>query len=114
MFGQAANLVRTVNGTLVSLAQPQFQKYSSVISGTDQKSPALSGIWPGVQVTVDCIAELAVGAGTMDRPAVAGSVYEDGGVQYYRPRLIMLVTGYNLQQDEYGAAVSWSLSLEEM
>lgn len=110
----ALHMRRTINGTLVDLGQAQFRKYRSTISGTDQKSPTVGGIWPGALLTVECIAELAVSGGSADRPAVTGSTYTDGGVTYYRPVLQMRVVGFSLDQDEYGAQVSWSLELEEV
>lgn len=112
----AANLRRTVNGTLVDLSASQFRKYASTISCTDQQHPALNGVWPGVQVTVDCICELSylTSGGSADRTVVPGSSRTEGLYTFYRPRLIMRVLSYDIQTDEWGAAVGWSLELEEV
>lgn len=112
----SAQARRTVNGELVSLSSTAFRKYRSTISGNDQKSPAFNRIWPGNAVTVDCIAELAyeTATGTPERTVVSGSSYTDGDFTYYRPQLSMMVLAYNVQQDEYGAAVAWTLQLEEI
>lgn len=110
----AANMRRTVNGDLVDLSDEVFRKYASTITCTDQAAPSLDGIWPGALVTVDCIAELSYAAGPAQRDAVAGSVRVDGGTTFYRPSLEMMVTGYQVDHDEYNAAVGWTLTLEEV
>lgn len=110
----AASMRRTVNGTLSDLSSPQFRKYSSVISCADQQPPAFEGVWPGLVVTVDCIAELAYLTMTdlPDRPVVASR--EESGFTFYRPRLTMMVTGFQISRDEYGFVTSWTLGLEEV
>lgn len=113
-ISQAANMVRTVNGTLIDISAPQFRKYRSTISCSDQQAPPLAGVWQGKQVVVECVAELGVGDGTPDRDRVAGSTYTDGGIEYYRPILTMLVTNHSQTRDEYGAATNWTLELEEV
>jgi hypothetical protein len=111
----AQNTRRTVNGSLIDISAAQFRKFRSTISCTDQNTPALDGIWPGEQVTVDCVATLSyktVG-GSPSRPVVPGSSYVEGAFTIYRPRLTMIVMNFAVQEDEYGAAISWSLDLEE-
>ena len=118
----AAAQRRTVNGTLVDVAPPQFRKYQSSISCTDQQPPALDGIWPGLQVTVDCVAELSYPTPPGDpspapppsRTAVTGSARYEGDFTFYRPQLVCLVIGFSVSRDEYGALVAWSLDLEEI
>lgn len=121
---QAAQLRRTVNGTLVDVSNPAFRKYRSTIRGRDQLPPALDGVWPGLAVTVQCIAELAflpasgIGSGSEGdmalRPVVAGSEREEGALVFYRPELSMLVRSVTQETDEWGAAVSWTIELEEV
>jgi len=111
---QAASLARTINGELIDLSRPEFRKYKSTISGTDQRPPSCDGLWPGREVVVNCIAELAYPAGsTPQRPVVESSSFSEAGFIYYRPRLTMVVTGFQLSRDEYGAQLSWSMNLEE-
>lgn len=109
-------LRRTVNGTLVSLVPPQMYKYRSEITGSYQRPPAFDGVWTGLQLTVDCLAELAYpNGGTAQRPAVDTSQYDGGdGYTYYRPRLTMLVADFSADTDEWGAQVGWKLVLEEV
>ena len=109
----SAQLMRTVNGTLVDVSAAAFRKYASTIRCTDQAPPALDGIWPGALVTVDCIAELAfeTATGAAERIIVASRV--EGAFTFYRPRLAMRVLSFETERDEWGAAVAWTLSLEE-
>jgi hypothetical protein len=115
-ISQASNNRRTVNGALKDISFEGFRKYKSSISGSDQLPPAVDGVWPGKTLTVDCISELAykTAAGTPKRDVVPGSSRVEGEYTYYRPRLEMIVLDYTAQTDEYGAVVSWQMSLEEI
>jgi hypothetical protein len=113
---QAAQLRRTVNGNLKDVSFDGFQKYVSVVSGDDQEPPALDGVWPGLEVVVDCVAELAYRTlgGTPQRDVVEGSSRVSGNYTIYRPRLSMRIVGFTEAKDEYGAVVTWSIELEEI
>jgi hypothetical protein len=115
-IASAASLRRTINGSLVDLSASQFRKYASTISCTDQQHPALNGVWPGLQVTVDCVCELSylTSGGSADRTVVPSTSRVEGAYTFYRPRLTMRVMAYDIQTDEYGASVGWSLQLEEV
>ena len=105
-----------MNGRLVNLSPTQFQKYKSKITCNDMRAPALDGVFSGALVTIDCVAELAyrtVG-GTPQRTIVDSSSRVEGDFTYYRPRLDMMVITFATQEDEWGAAVSWSIDLEEV
>ena len=105
---------RTINGELIDLSSAAFRKYKSTISGTDQRPPSCDGLWPGRQIVVDCIEELAYpDGGTPQRPEVEGSSSSEAGFTFYRPRLTMVVTDFKLSRDEYGAQIAWSMDLEE-
>lgn len=112
----ATQMRRTVNGALVDISAAQFRKYSSSITCSDQQAPALEGIWPGEELVVDCVAELAypIMTGSPDREVVPGSSRDEDGFTFYRPRLTMLVVGFTEAKDEYGAVTSWQLDLEEV
>jgi hypothetical protein len=106
---------RTVNGTLIDLSLAQFRKYRSTIRGRDQQAPALDGVWPGRVVTVSCVAELCCpSTDTPAKPVVSGSQRTEGSFIFYRPQLVMQVVGFTIEKDEYGAATSWTLELEEV
>lgn len=116
----AAQLARTVNGELIDLADDGFRKYRSNITCTDQQMPALDGVWPGMELTVDCIIEKAylTSGGSPDRE-VAGTTDDpatrtEGDFTFYRPRLQMRVVDYREDFDEWGAECNWSLDLEEI
>jgi hypothetical protein len=112
----SANTRRTVNGALVDLAFDGFKKYKSTISGTDQRPPSFDGKWPGLTVTVDCIAELsyAQASESPGRTVVSGSEIVEGLFTSYRPRLTMKILSFTISEDEYGAQVGWSMELEEV
>lgn len=119
-IGASSQLRRTVNGALQDLADPLFQKYESTITGDDQDPPALGQSWPGMLITVDCIQEIAQ-AGEIEtddtenfeRVPVPGSIRVADGFTFYRPRLGMRIVDFQVETDEWGAKVSWSLQLEE-
>lgn len=89
-------LRRTVNGGLISLSPPQFQKYAVSISCTDAESPILDGIWQGQAVSVTCIPNM--GANN-----TAGIL-----------TLSMLVDSWNVSTDEWGCETSWTINLLEV
>jgi hypothetical protein len=106
---------RTINGTLVDLSVTRFHKYSSRIRCSDVEAPALDGIFPGVTVVVDCVAELVFRTGgTPTRPVVPGSARVVGAYTIYRPRLTMMVTAFEQELGEAQHEVSWELELEEV
>jgi hypothetical protein len=114
----AASMRRTVNGTLVDISASQFRLYKSSISCTDQDHPALDGIWPGQILTVDCICELSYADttdGSPSRPLADTSAERtDEGYVFFRPQLTMMVTGYKVDNDEWGHDIGWTLDLEEV
>src|SRR5262245_14302245 len=110
----AKSLRRTVNGNLTDLSLDVFRKYASTISCDDQEPPSLDALPIGAVVVVDCVAELAylTAGGSPARTVVASRT--SGAHTLYRPRLTMMVTGKSQETNEWGAAVSWSLELEEV
>ena len=70
--------------------------------------------WPGLQVDVSCITELAFEGSEPDREYVPGSIREDAGSFFYRPILTMLITSFSVDRDEWGEVVDWQLDLEEV
>lgn len=116
----AAQLARTVNGTLIDLADGTYRKYKSNISCTDQQSPALDGVWPGDILIVDCVKELSyrTAGGSPARPVASTTddpaTRTEGDYTFYRPRLTMRVVGYRDSFTEWDADLAWSLDLEEV
>lgn len=112
---QAAQLKRTVNGLLRDLSLAQFKKYSSSITGNDQLPPVCDGIWPGKEVTVDCVVEMSSRIGQpKERTMVPDSEYEQGGFLIWRPRLFMRVTSVSWDRAEYDRVSNWTMTLEEI
>jgi hypothetical protein len=117
VIDQATQLRRTVNGSLRDISFSGFRKYKSSITGSDQQPPNFNGRWPGLQVTVDCIAELAYAQDngeTPERPVVPGSEVTEGAHTSFRPRLVMRIVNLSINHDEYGRQIDWSLDLEEI
>jgi hypothetical protein len=112
----AKSLKRTVNGVLRDLSASQFKKYNSTISCSDQQSPAFDAVEIGQILTVGCVEELSykTSGGSPAHPVVSGSSRVEGSYTFYRPSLTMMVTGKTQSRDEYGAAESWTLELEEV
>jgi len=112
----SGGLRRTVNGTLIDIGAPQMRKYTLSISGNDQESPAVDGLWPGMQVVVDSNVELAflTAGGSAGRTMVPGSERFEGAYTYYCMRLTMLVVGLDIDRAEWAQEVGWSLMLEEV
>lgn len=114
-ISQAVAFRRTVNAKLTNLAPSQFHKYKSTIHCDDQQAPTFDGLWPGAEIQVDCIAELAFKTigGTPQRPMVDGSQRVDGDFTFYRPRIIFKVINFTNDTFEYEAKNSWQMELEE-
>ncbi len=107
---------RTVNGVLVDVTDPLFQKYLLTITGNDQEPPAFADTWIGKTVTVDARSKLSylTAGGSAARPVVPGSSVVNGLFTVYRPRLVMLILDLSNGRDEWQAQIPWSLDLEEV
>lgn len=111
------HIERTINGELINLGYDPMRKYKSEISGSDQRPPAVDGIWPGHIVTVDCIVTIShpeYGAFGREPVDYDDSLINEAGYVTYRPRLTMMVMNFSVDEDEYGAQIGWKLSLEEV
>lgn len=106
----------TINGELVFLGLPQMRKYDSIITCTDQQAPAFGGLWVGMAVLVNCVAELAykTSGGSAERTEVPSSSRTEGGFTYYRPQISFMVVDWQQGHDEYKHDYVWQLSLREI
>jgi hypothetical protein len=112
---EAKHIERAINGGLIDFGYAPFRKYKTTITGDDQRPPAVEGVWPGKIITVDCVAELSVVQSMpLERTPVPGSEYIEDGYVFYRPRLVMMVFGFQMTADEWKAGVGWSLNAEEV
>lgn len=116
-IAEATQIRRTINGASKDLAAPQFRKYKTTIASgpahTDFHPPAVSGVWPGKVIVVDCIAELCYPTGgTPEREVV--ETWQVGDFTFYRPRMTFRVLTYSVGKDEYGAENSWTMDMEEV
>src|ERR1035437_3577424 len=118
VIGAATQLERTINGNLIDLSVAQFRKYASKItSPSDTNAPPLDGIFPGMEVTVQCAISLAYVTGLSGAPhrtVVSGSAYTDGAYSFYHPELVMRVRTVETTFEEWKNIVGWALELEEV
>ena len=113
--GNRQNLRRTIGGSLVNITPPEFLKYSTRIRATDQRPPAVDGIWPGTAITVYCVAYLAYPVGgAAQRAEVSGSSFTEQGFVFYRPILSCLMVSFTIDEGEWTAQNRWELELEEV
>ncbi len=116
-INEAVHLERMVNGELEDFSAPQFRKYRSKVSCTDHNTPALSGVWPGTIVEVECVQEMSFKTdqpGDQEREAVIGSVRVEGDYTFYRPKMTFRFRGFSVSGQEYLHEVAWSFDLEEL
>ena len=119
VISEATQLERFIDGTLGDLSAPQFRKYASTITcPSDVEAPPLDGVWPGMEVTVECVVGLSYltssGNGPHNRPEVSGSSYVLGAYTFYRPVLVMRVRKVQTHFDEWKCIVGWTIELEEV
>jgi hypothetical protein len=112
----ADKLARTVNGTLIDISAPQMRKYQLEASGSDMEPPAFDGLWPGMEVEIDCHVELAylTVTGPPSRTAVPGSAHVRGDYTFYAPSFLMRISELQVETAEWDATYSWSLVAEEV
>lgn len=91
------SLERTVNGMLVDMTLPQFQKYQASIECLDHEAPTFDDTWRGTEVEVTFIPE--VGSGNQS----------DGTLV-----LTMLVDGWETNREENEAETAWTLTLVQV
>lgn len=99
-----------VNGEAMDLSWEQFRKYKSEVSCTDVEQPAFDGVWPGEELVIDCVKEMAYRTGALGAPfrtIVPDSSRIEGSFTFYRPRLTMVFLGFAGSLDEYAADVRW-------
>lgn len=94
---QARNLARDCRGELVDISLAQFRQYKVAISCTDHEAPDLTDVWPGKDITIQCIPGLGV---TNDTDEAVLTI-------------LAKVTSWNTSKDEWGAEVAWSIEAEQ-
>ena len=111
------HLERSVNGRMINLSASQMKLYKTKISCTDQNVPALSGVWPGDIVTLQCVEEMSfptISPELQERDAVEGSMRIVGSYTFYRPILQVMFMGHSTSGEEYSRNVAWSMEFEEV
>jgi len=93
---QAKNVARDCRGDLADISVAQFRQYKVTITCTDHEAPQLSGIWPGQDITINCIPGL-------------GASNSSGDVLTILAKVII----FNTSRDEWAAEVAWQLEAEQ-
>jgi len=94
----SSKMERTLNGELIDVSDPAFRKYRVTLTCSDMEVPSLIQVWPGTQLTITCLPDLGGNDGS-------------GGAMV----LICLVAEpWKVSADEWGAAKTWSLALEQV
>ena len=112
----AANgVTRTINGRGVNWSQTQFRKYNLTITCLDQRIAAFDGIWPGAEVWIDCVTELAYPVyNSPGRMVVDDSERQEGDFIFYRPRLNCLFLGFSGDTPEWEGRAGWEANFTEI
>ena len=93
---QAANVARDCRGALADISVAQFRQYKVSITCTDHEAPELTGVWPGMDITISCIPGL-------------GASNSSGDVLTFLAK----VTSWNTSRDEWASEVAWQLEAEQ-
>lgn len=100
----ASDIRKDVNGNLVNLKDglTEFRKYKFTIACDDMDSPGFSAestgsdaVWPGDKMTLQCLPHL-------------------GAEEQQTYTVMVMQPGWQVTRDEWGAATSWSLELEQV
>lgn len=106
---------RTVGGKLVNLTSEIFHKYASTVTYRDGSAPAMDDAWHGEIVEMACAAELSYpNGGTPQRTPVSGSTRTEEWLTFYRPVLIMMVTGIKHSFSEYEGLYTTTVDFQEV
>ena len=110
---EASTLEYDVNGTLVNLSDPAFDKFSLSLSASGVELPAVAAMPLGELFEVEIPLVLRERGSSPSRPAVAGSVAAGAGWVEYRPRLSCRLDDRPLSGTEGAAETSWTLQFLE-
>lgn len=97
----SGQLRRTINGTMLDLSNPAFQKYKMTLSATDQEFPKLGHVWFGKEVYVTSVITLQTGGGTATTGATAIG-------------FTGMITNWTVERDEWAYDASWSIEIEQI
>jgi hypothetical protein len=93
---QAKNVARDCRGALADISVAQFRQYKVTVTCTDHEAPELTDVWPGQDITINCIPGLGAANATGDVLTILAKV-----------------TAWNTSRDEWAAEVAWQLEAEQ-
>lgn len=111
----ASQIEEDIDGVTMDLSFDGFKKYQTEITCTDVESLSWDGVWPGTEITIDCVFELSyiTDSGAPTREMVEGSERTEGDYTFYRPRLDCVVTAWDNGFQEYSGDYTWRLRAVE-
>ena len=110
---EGVTLEYDVNGTLVNLSDPAFDKFALSLSASGVELPAIADMALGELFDIEVPLVLRERGSSPSRPAVAGSVAAGAGWVEYRPRLSCRLADRPLSGTEGAAETSWTLEFLE-
>lgn len=114
--GSASSLRRTVNGVLVSTADPAFRKLQITTSCNDRILPALAQVFPDSECEYHCPITIREKGNTPTRPYVNDSLYVSENLEWceYRPIINGMINVSDFTEDEWQSSAGWSITVEEI
>lgn len=112
----ASVIRRTINMEARNLALSSAQKYDTTIGASDVAPPAFDSVWPGMLVTIECVAEMSykTSGGSPGRAVVSGSSRVEGDFTRYRPVLNCMIVSLSMGAEEWTAGKEWQLQATEV
>lgn len=106
---------RTVNGSLVNLSNPHFDKRMVSVSGTDKILPALAAIPSGSSVILHAATVVREVGAAPSKEFVPGSVWVAPGGTYveYRPIIRGRIDVQPMTETEWRSDADWSFEVLE-
>ncbi|MBM3605046.1 MAG: hypothetical protein FJX25_09890 [Alphaproteobacteria bacterium] len=109
----AVKFRRTVNGTLVNMSNPAFNKWIVSVSGTDKILPALADVPPGAQAMLYLPTVVREAGPLPRRQPVPGSLISSPQGIEYRPIVYGAIIINPMSDTEWMSDVEWSFDVEE-
>jgi hypothetical protein len=97
-ISHATALARDCRGALADISLAQFRQHKVSITCTDHEAPELTGVWPGMDITITCIPGLGVSNAVPPADVLT---------------ILAKVTRWNTSRDEWAAEVAWTLEAEQ-
>lgn len=117
-IGERSQVRRTINAAAVDVGNAAFDKFESTLACEDMSAPVFEGVFPGKQLTIECVCDLGydtAAGGSPARPVVPGTdrIIGGGTIHLYRPIITFLVVDWEMEAEVWGKVYAWALELTE-